>query len=105
MCSDCGHVAYHNPKVMVGSVVQVGDTVLLCRRAIEPRRGYWTLPAGYLEHGETVEEGAMREAARKRAPTSALTGSSYSHRRRNSVKSARISQRSTRSPLVIAIAC
>jgi len=62
ICPDCGHIAYENPKVVVGSVVVGGDQVLLCRRAIPPRQGFWTLPAGYLEHGETVEEGARREA-------------------------------------------
>src|SRR6185437_4650848 len=62
ICADCGHIAYQNPKVVVGSVVVAGDAVLLCRRAIEPRQGFWTLPAGYLEHGETLEEGAAREA-------------------------------------------
>ena len=62
VCPDCGHVAYENPKVVVGSVVVAGGAVLMCRRAIEPRRGFWTLPAGYLELGETVEEGARREA-------------------------------------------
>ncbi len=61
-CADCGFVAYENPKIIVGSVVAVGDQVLLCRRAIEPRRGFWTLPAGYMELAETVEEGARREA-------------------------------------------
>jgi ADP-ribose pyrophosphatase YjhB (NUDIX family) len=62
ICADCGHVAYENPKVVVGSVVVSGDAILLCRRAIEPRLGFWTLPAGYLELGETIEEGAAREA-------------------------------------------
>ncbi len=62
VCPECGHIAYDNPKVIVGSVVLAGDAVLLCRRAIEPRRGFWTLPAGYLELGETIEEGARREA-------------------------------------------
>lgn len=62
ICPDCGHVAYENPKIVVGAVVTAGDRVLLCRRAIEPRYGFWTLPAGYLELGETIEEGAMREA-------------------------------------------
>ena len=63
VCSDCGHVAYVNPKVVVGSVVEANDgRILLCRRAIEPRHGFWTLPAGYMELGETLEEGAMREA-------------------------------------------
>ncbi|MFL1463153.1 NUDIX domain-containing protein [Roseococcus sp. DSY-14] len=63
VCDACGFVAYENPKVVVGSVVGDGEgRVLLCRRAIEPRRGFWTLPAGYLELGETAEEGARREA-------------------------------------------
>ena len=62
VCRECGHISYENPKIVVGSVVAHHDRVLLCRRAIEPRRGYWTLPAGYLEHGETLEEGAAREA-------------------------------------------
>jgi ADP-ribose pyrophosphatase YjhB (NUDIX family) len=62
VCADCGHVAYENPKIIVGSVVVAGDRVLMCRRAIEPRRGFWTLPAGFMEMGETLEEGAVREA-------------------------------------------
>ncbi len=62
VCADCGYVAYENPKIVVGSVVAVGDKVLMCRRAIDPRRGFWTLPAGYMEIGETLEEGAAREA-------------------------------------------
>jgi len=61
-CPDCGFIAYENPKIVTGSVVSVGDRILLCRRAIEPRKGYWTLPAGFLELHETPEEGAMREA-------------------------------------------
>ena len=62
VCADCGHIDYQNPKVVVGSVATHGGRVLLCRRAIEPRRGFWTLPAGYMEMGETVAEGAAREA-------------------------------------------
>ena len=62
VCADCGHIDYQNPKVVVGSVVALDDKILMCRRAIEPRRGFWTLPAGYLELGETLEEGAAREA-------------------------------------------
>ena len=61
-CQDCGFVAYENPKIIVGSVVSVDGRILLCRRAIEPRHGFWTLPAGYMELAETVEEGARREA-------------------------------------------
>lgn len=46
ICPDCNYVAYENPKVVVGSIVAEGDRVLLCRRAIEPRSGFWTIPAG-----------------------------------------------------------
>src|SRR4051812_48261766 len=63
VCDSCGFIAYSNPKVVVGSVLVEDGRVLLCRRAIEPRRGFWTLPAGFLEHGETLDEGAAREAA------------------------------------------
>ncbi len=62
VCDRCGHVQYENPKIVVGSVVEHDGRILLCRRAIEPRDGYWTLPAGYLELGESPEEGARREA-------------------------------------------
>ena len=62
VCTRCGFVDYQNPKIVVGSVVSSGDRVLLCKRAIEPREGYWTLPAGFLELNETVEDGAKREA-------------------------------------------
>ncbi|HTJ65052.1 MAG TPA: NUDIX hydrolase, partial [Alphaproteobacteria bacterium] len=61
-CPDCGFIAYENPKMVAGSVVSVGDKIMLCRRAIEPRSGFWTLPAGFLELHETPEEGAAREA-------------------------------------------
>jgi len=62
VCGDCGHIVYANPKIVVGSVVTWRDKILMCRRAIEPRKGFWTLPAGYLEEHETPEEGARREA-------------------------------------------
>ena len=62
MCDNCGFVAYDNPKIVVGAVVRYGRQIMLCRRAIEPSRGLWTLPAGYLEHGESPEDGAAREA-------------------------------------------
>jgi len=63
ICGDCGHIAYENPKIVVGAVVVANDgRILLCRRAIQPRLGYWTLPAGFMEMGETLEEGAAREA-------------------------------------------
>ncbi|MCE7029701.1 NUDIX hydrolase [Jiella avicenniae] len=62
ICDNCGFVAYENPKIVVGSVVRHEGRILLCRRAIEPRRGFWTIPAGYLELNETPEDGAKREA-------------------------------------------
>ncbi len=62
VCGDCGHIYYSNPKIVVGSVVAHDGKILLCRRAIEPRRGFWTLPAGFLEEHETPEAGAIREA-------------------------------------------
>lgn len=62
VCGDCGHIYYTNPKIVVGSVVTFEDKILLCRRAIDPRRGFWTLPAGFLEEHETPEDGARREA-------------------------------------------
>jgi len=62
VCRDCGHVDYENPKVVVGAVCVWEDSVLLCRRAIEPRIGYWTIPAGFMELDEGTAEGAAREA-------------------------------------------
>ena len=62
VCSHCGFVNYQNPKIVVGSVVRHDGRILMCRRAIEPRRGFWTIPAGYLEMHETPEDGARREA-------------------------------------------
>ena len=61
-CPDCGFVQYDNPKIVVGAVARWQDRLLLCRRDIHPRKGFWTLPAGYLELNETVEAGALREA-------------------------------------------
>ncbi len=62
VCPACGHIQYQNPKVVVGSVPVWEDRILLCRRAIEPRHGKWTLPAGFMENNETAPEGAAREA-------------------------------------------
>jgi ADP-ribose pyrophosphatase YjhB (NUDIX family) len=62
VCPSCGHIQYQNPKVVVGSVPVWEDRILLCRRAIEPRQGAWTLPAGFMEMNETAPEGAAREA-------------------------------------------
>ena len=61
VCGACGTIHYQNPKVVVGCLPAWRDQVLLCKRAIEPRHGLWTLPAGFLENGETVIAGAIRE--------------------------------------------
>ncbi len=61
VCSACGVIHYQNPKVVVGCLPEWESRVLLCKRAIEPRHGLWTLPAGFLENGETVTAGAARE--------------------------------------------
>ncbi len=61
VCPGCGTIHYQNPKIVTCCVPVFEDRVLLCRRAIEPRRGLWTLPGGYLETGETVFDGAARE--------------------------------------------
>ncbi|PPR13867.1 MAG: hypothetical protein CFH42_00730 [Alphaproteobacteria bacterium MarineAlpha12_Bin1] len=68
VCKDCGFINYQNPIIVVGTVTrwsekkeEDGEQILLCKRAIEPRKGFWTLPAGYLELEETTEEGAIRE--------------------------------------------
>ena len=61
VCPACDHIQYVNPLNVVGTLPTWEDQVLLCRRNIEPRKGYWTLPAGFMELGETTEEGALRE--------------------------------------------
>ncbi len=63
VCDDCGFVAYVNPKIVVGAVCTFEGRILMCRRDIEPRKGFWTIPAGFLEEGESAEQGAIREAA------------------------------------------
>jgi ADP-ribose pyrophosphatase YjhB (NUDIX family) len=61
VCVDCGTIHYENPLNVVGTVPVWEDQVLLCRRNIEPRRGLWTLPAGFMELGESTADGALRE--------------------------------------------
>ncbi len=61
VCADCGTIHYQNPKIVVGCLPEWEGRVLLCKRAIEPRYGLWTLPAGFLENGETIVAGALRE--------------------------------------------
>src|SRR5207249_8596124 len=62
VCAACGTIHYQNPRLVVGCVPEHEGRILLCRRAIEPRRGYWTVPAGFLENGETLQQGAARES-------------------------------------------
>ncbi len=61
VCERCRAVHYENPKIVVGCIPEWEDRVLLCRRAIEPRHGFWTFPAGFMEQDETLEEAAARE--------------------------------------------
>lgn len=61
VCDACGTIHYQNPKIVAGCVAEYEGRILLCRRAIEPRAGLWTLPAGFMENGETIEEAAARE--------------------------------------------
>jgi ADP-ribose pyrophosphatase YjhB (NUDIX family) len=74
VCEHCGLVNYQNPKIVVGSVVRHQGKFLMCRRAIEPRRGFWTIPAGYLELHETPEDGARREAFEEANARIAISG-------------------------------
>ena len=61
VCDQCGEIHYQNPRLVVGCIPEQDGRLLLCRRAIEPRYGYWTLPAGFMENGETPRQGALRE--------------------------------------------
>ncbi|WP_051338773.1 NUDIX hydrolase [Sulfuricella denitrificans] len=63
MCGNCGAIHYENPKMVVGAIPEWEDKILLCRRAIEPRHGFWTLPAGFMENNETTTQAAARETA------------------------------------------
>ena len=74
VCTGCGEIHYLNPKVVVGAVCRWQERVLLCRRAIEPRAGFWVVPAGYLERGESTEEGARREAWEEAGARLDITG-------------------------------
>lgn len=79
VCPSCDYVDYVNPVNVVGTIPVWDDgsgepRILLCLRAIEPRRGYWTLPAGFLEVGETIEEGAIRETAEEAGARVELEG-------------------------------
>ena len=62
VCTRCGTIHYENPRVVVGCVPEHEGRILICKRAIEPRRGFWTIPAGFWENNETLQEGAARES-------------------------------------------
>jgi ADP-ribose pyrophosphatase YjhB (NUDIX family) len=62
VCTACGSIHYDNPRIVVGCVPEWQGRILLCQRAIEPRLGYWTTPAGFMENGETLQAGAARES-------------------------------------------
>lgn len=74
LCPDCGFIHYDNPKVVVGVVATWEERILLCRRNIHPRKGFWTIPAGYMELNETTEDGAKREAYEEARINVALNG-------------------------------
>jgi len=61
VCHTCGNIQYQNPKLVVGCIPEWEDRILFCRRDIEPQKGKWTLPAGFMENSETAAEGARRE--------------------------------------------
>lgn len=75
-CDQCDFIHYQNPKNVVGTVPVYGDQVLLCKRAIQPRLGKWTLPAGFLENGESSLEGAIRETLEEAGARVNTSGSS-----------------------------
>lgn len=62
VCTACGTIHYQNPRIIAGCVIETEGKILLCKRAIEPRLGYWTIPAGFMENGESVQQAAAREA-------------------------------------------
>ena len=61
VCNQCHTIHYQNPKIVTGCIPEWENQILLCKRAIEPRRGLWTLPAGFMENNETTAEAALRE--------------------------------------------
>jgi len=72
VCDQCGDIHYQNPRLVVGTLPEHEGRLLLCRRAIEPRYGYWTLPAGYMENGESTADAAMRETREEAGANIAL---------------------------------
>lgn len=73
-CDACGTIHYQNPRIIAGTLPVSGSRILLCRRAIAPRKGYWTLPAGFMENAETTLEAAARETREEACAEVALHG-------------------------------
>ena len=69
VCGHCHFIHYQNPNIVAGCLAVLDNKVLLCRRAIEPRLGFWTLPAGFMENGETMEQAARRETVEEACAT------------------------------------
>lgn len=73
VCTACGRIHYQNPKVVVGCIPESDDgRILLCKRNIEPRKGFWTLPAGFLENRESIQDGALRETLEETRATAKI---------------------------------
>jgi ADP-ribose pyrophosphatase YjhB (NUDIX family) len=77
VCTNCHHIDYDNPNVITGTIPIFEGKVLLCKRNIEPRLGYWTLPAGFMENQETTKEGALRETLEE-SGSQAICGPAFS---------------------------
>lgn len=74
VCQRCDTIHYQNPKVVVGCIPEWENQILLCKRAIEPRYGLWTFPAGFMENDETIEDAALRETEEEAQANVTLTG-------------------------------
>lgn len=74
VCRQCGEIHYLNPKLVIGCIAEWNGNILLCRRAIEPRHGFWTLPAGFMENNESTPEGACRETLEEAGARISLEG-------------------------------
>ena len=74
VCLQCGEIHYLNPKLVIGCVAEWNGSILLCRRAIEPRHGFWTLPAGFMENGESTLKAALRETQEEACARVAIDG-------------------------------
>ncbi|MFZ5511751.1 MAG: NUDIX hydrolase [Pseudomonadota bacterium] len=74
VCDQCGTIHYQNPKLVIGAIPEWEDKILMCRRAIEPRYGLWTLPAGFMENAETTAEAATRETLEEARARIEITG-------------------------------